>query len=717
MKMNYFSRIASILFFSLLVTSLSAKDIYLSATGDDDNDGLTPSTPVASMSRVLGNSALGITPVMTNGTGDVVHISGIIDLTQDPYYLASTTVANDKLNGFLFPVNTYNNSKFSFVGDDKATSGFDGKNAARFGKEWAGIPQTVTFKNLTFKNLGTSTIPGGSAIRIVNNYNISSNIIINNCVFTGCLGTQGTLNLYRSRVEVIDTEFSGNVITEGSAIFFGGGLLGDDCSVTVDGCTVINNDASTVGTSGAFKFNASAIDNVTIKNTLIKGNKIKTTGAYGGAIHVQNSTGNIVVDSCVIEENSANTGGAIRFYGTNGKFTIKNSTISANEAPGGGGAIATYNATGEIIVENCTVKNHTNGGWGAAFDIFNGGNGGSGNPTVFTIKSSLITGNQCPTNGHASALRLSSDGNTDGSRPTVLSIINSTVYKNIHPGNGVGALWIRSTCPGSEFNLINSTVVENEVNGAVGQGAGLRFNGAAGDLMSASINTKIRIYNSIIQGNTGTAGDTNLNSDVYFTIPQDEIATDSEIRNSYIGRILGGQYTANQLSYNNVLNYSADIATNGPGLPIPGATAIATYGAIPLEAGAPGLTAGDATYLQALGISTDQLGFTRNFVGGKCAVGAVELDYTTVDVKEVTVAAAEELSLTQQGAALLLTSPVKGLAKLDIFSISGSLVKSYAPQLVEAGAATAYASGLPQGLYIAKANVGGKVYSVKIAIK
>jgi hypothetical protein len=116
-----------------------------------------------------------------------------------------------------------------------------------------------------------------------------------------------------------------------------------------------------------------------------------------------------------------------------------------------------------------------------------------------------------------------------------------------------------------------------------------------------------------------TAGNS---GDTWFTTPQTD-GENLEIRNSYIGYANwgGGTNPYATTTYGNVLGYNL---TGAAELAWPSADYIVSHGCVPLDFESPALTGGDAQYLQALGINTDQKGTIRLFTDGKCAIGAVE---------------------------------------------------------------------------------------------
>ncbi|MDR1809136.1 MAG: T9SS type A sorting domain-containing protein [Prevotella sp.] len=74
-------------------------------------------------------------------------------------------------------------------------------------------------------------------------------------------------------------------------------------------------------------------------------------------------------------------------------------------------------------------------------------------------------------------------------------------------------------------------------------------------------------------------------------------------------------------------------------------------------------------------------------------------------------------ALSQQGSDLFLTVSGKSAVKLGVYSLSGSLLKQFAQEQTPAGVQKYSLDALPQGLYVAKAQVGNNVYSAKIIIR
>lgn len=380
MKINYFSRIVSILLLSLLVTSLSAKDIWLSEAGDDGNGGTSESDAVASVTKAFELLA----------DGDVIKVVGFIDITQDPMFNKkidnSNVVASDG-TGVFIPTNNRGWS-FTIDGGDRATSGFDGKDyTGRFGNEFAGYNSgtTVTIKNVTFKNCGKANLGGGSVLRFVNN---SSSMVLENCDFTTNMGNQGSIYSYNTNLTVKNCNFyENNDVKEAAAIF-----ADNKRTVIVDGCSIYDNDRSTVSGSQAGAIISNNVDEFIIKNSVIKNNKVQGSS---GAIMVRvqgaltESAGKMSVENTLIAYNEAANGSALHVNNTIANYAVQvsliNSTIYGNRSTGYG-ALYFYQAReGSTLdmINTTVVENYSNGnaghGPGMRFESLNADNSASDN--------------------------------------------------------------------------------------------------------------------------------------------------------------------------------------------------------------------------------------------------------------------------------------------------------------------------------------------------
>jgi hypothetical protein len=313
------------------------------------------------------------------------------------------------------------------------------------------------------------------------------------------------------------------------------------------------------------------------ENTVLQGNAV----AFGGDA----STGSVLIDNCIVENNNC-------------------SAIAGSS----GGAFYINNSATDITVKNSIIRNNTVAGDGAAFALYTDMEKTASVASILRVESTLIA-NNFANNGSAFAIK-----NAGANFPAQVAVINSTVYKN--ESKTYGAFFVQDGCVGSSLKLINSTVVENTTQGFPTFTAGIRI--------EANANMFKGFYNTIVEGNVSRMAATA--NDLWFTIAHTE-SVNMEIRNSYIGYIswgTGGKNPYLENTYGNVLGYNL---TKKAGLSEPAADFIASRGCVPLGFESDATIAGDAQYLQALGITTDQEGVTRSFADGKCAVGAVETPY------------------------------------------------------------------------------------------
>ena len=152
MKTCTFKQAASLLL-CCLITTASAKEIYLSSNGKDKNDGTTPATAVKTLSKALSLA----------DKGDEIKVSGFIDISKEP---TSDQYGNGCYNlkgnqGVKFP-----NKALTITGDDRETCGFDGTSNSGNGTgclRLDGVYDGLTVKNLTIKNGDPCGDKGGGA--------------------------------------------------------------------------------------------------------------------------------------------------------------------------------------------------------------------------------------------------------------------------------------------------------------------------------------------------------------------------------------------------------------------------------------------------------------------------------------------------------------------------------------------------------------------------
>lgn len=378
---------ATALLFSFSAFSLSAKDLYVASAangGSDSNDGLTAETPVAYLSQL--NDVI--------AAGDVIHVNGMIMMSQDPNtkpdrtsgYIHQQAGAKGH-QGFVIMGGTWQN--VTIIGEG-LQSGFDSEHKGRLFRLNGG--GNLTFKNLTFQN-GRDLVNDGG-----NGFWIGGNLVatFEDCKFMfntvahanpdsptdyadsngrgGAIHKNeiGDMNLY-------NCTFTGNENREGNAINWCGGKL-----VAV-GCSFMGNTTKINGTGGAIKFwclVAGKPIQATIEHCLFMGN----SSGNGGAIAInetadRDDAGNdITIKDCSFIANSATMCGGLLINNITPKNTSKvkvlNSTFAYNQAINDGAAInlRSMSKDSEFTMVNCTVVDNItqgNGGHGAGLLITN----------------------------------------------------------------------------------------------------------------------------------------------------------------------------------------------------------------------------------------------------------------------------------------------------------------------------------------------------------
>ena len=371
------------------VTSYSyATDFYLTSTGGSDTNDGTSGHPVATLSKAL-------TIAQAN---DVIHVSGFIDMTLEPFNTTSSykpAVAGTNsitVNGVTY--NTWNYSgagtqanavygvftlsrAITIIGDDKTSCGFDGKNTTCLIRQDNSTGQ-IKYQNLTFKNGKSADLSGGGA-----KYIRGTNASVTNCEFTtnasggtGNVNPGGAITVVTGTALITSCRFAGNIAK------FGACISAQTGSVTLDGCTFENNDVSGIASSnGAAIYLKTPVSgaalNIDVKNSVFKNNK---TAGDGGAICCTDGAAFATIakftNCAIISNTSAINGGGVAIYNSTAGATLNlsfiNTTFSGNTAGSNlGGAIFGYSAlTGSSInLINCTITENkvtgTSGGGGA----------------------------------------------------------------------------------------------------------------------------------------------------------------------------------------------------------------------------------------------------------------------------------------------------------------------------------------------------------------
>jgi hypothetical protein len=311
---------------------------------------------------------------------------------------------------------------------------------------------------------------GGGAI-VVN----GANATLTDCVISNCQATQGgairAFGNTQHTVQIDSCSFLGNTAS-GS----GGALDSPGSTVIINASTFSQNSAPS---GGAISYGTGG--SCTLTNDTFTGNK--ATGGNGGAINF-NAGGTCTLLNDTIDGNTAATGGGGIEFPAGGTFTMTNTIVANNKVEGSGGGIQNF---GSLQLIACTVTNNT-----ALSDNSAVTGGGIYNGGTLTVLDSTISGNTAGLNVFPPAL-FAGNGGGIGSFGQ-LTIKASTLVGN-QVNNDGGAIDIE----GGSAQLTNVTITGNRAdsdNFEGGSGGGI----FTGDVLGVLLN------NTIVAGNTGTAG-------------------------------------------------------------------------------------------------------------------------------------------------------------------------------------------------------------------
>lgn len=380
-----------------------ARDLYLSATGSDSGDGLTPTSAVATINKVIA--------MLKNG--DVVHVSGIIAVDRAGYLSGKKDIV------------------FEGTASDGLSDGFDGAGTSSLFTTSGG---SATFRRLVFRN-GYREGQGGA-------FNATGGtLVFDRCTFsnnkTACYGNQSGGAYYSSSSKTTFTscDFYNNTAFRGGAIEAAGNAGYLDMAY----CTVTDNQTST--SDGLFNGNASGgaisiqgIPTTTLRYCLITDN---ASMGHGGVFYI---TGNIetflLQSSTVVRNMSGGRPGTFVYDGTNNevlasgrrkahagvfmvnasnkenaRYIISGTTIAANSCTQAGGVIlmnGVQNANIQFNIVNSTITRNL-----TADNVGNcGGLQMSNNLFTLNIINSIVEGNKSDNGANWSDAALGRDNAT-----------------------------------------------------------------------------------------------------------------------------------------------------------------------------------------------------------------------------------------------------------------------------------------------------------------
>lgn len=684
--MNTFTKnLYAMIAVGLVSGSVSAKDLYISADGNDSNSGIAAESPRATLTSL--NDII--------EQGDVIHVSGMIDITKE---IALGDGAQDKNStwGHYISYNNGNHNGFyingsntsidgkttpwkeiTITGEDPAEDGFDGGEATRiFYVRGDNRVNTVTFKNLTIRN-GLAPKEGGGAIFIHDNGWVD----VENCIFEN-----NHLDYAPLTEEAHD---SGNIKLKSSTSERGGAINFQFGKLTITDSKFYDNHnrrgGALISTGGTLK----------VTRCLFEGNGADIDGKYlddsrGGAVHLWplNTEISATFDHCDFIGNTT--------WNNSGALYLQSNTDGSNLL--------------DVVFTNCSfIQNITVDGQGGAVMINNGEN--------YSAKDDKL-------------------------KNIYATFANTSFLFNESKSEG-GAIFLSGGIAKDELRMVNCTIAKNSTKGNAGHGAGYSEGIANNTFQPADIDRYF--YNCLVEQNEApsASGGKGEYSDLltygYFT-------TD----NSYYGRIMftkvteqdfydgltaagintenikHGDHTGNFGDEKNVflLSENSINAYEWSG---------GLFRFMTLEEDSELLEGGNPEYLtlaprkvsapngkeftiQGYDISAaDQMGFKRE--DGKCAVGAMEVSTQDADVYydgrdfpylggDDDTTGVENL-MTDRNVIKFANNVVTAAGShIAVYNVSGIMIAS-AQDSVDL-------SQLPKGVYVVKATGGSCDSSVKV---
>lgn len=693
--------------------SVSAKDIYVSATGNNANDGLTAATAKATLT--------GLNDVIEKG--DLIHVIGMLDMRNEipadmqtfssqwgDVNTAETigtyiNMKNEKIGFNLASKGVTNWEGASFVGEDEE-SGFSGGGEIPLFIMRGRNKDGFRFDNITFAD--ASPMRDGGSIYVCD----EAILTFTNCRFTNIHPSWDNAYTKTESDDAVVYKFNG-----GDTYQFG----------------------NTEGRGGAIRLESNCI--VKMNNCEFSGNIAK----LGGSIMVTGTTqSKSSEDTLYINDGDGNpTQCGLYLYEC--KF-LDNTAFGINDDADAyiedtrGAAITVWclNASAYVDVDHCLFQGNKT--WNYAGAIYAYQNVSYGHLADITIRNSTFVDNYAERGGAIGVKR-------EGSNPTeskkyanniVIKLLNSTLMYNEAKNEG-GAIcqWGSLLASGNKyskdlFQIVNCDIYGNTSRGDnAGFGAGIALMNAEDKLLE---NLNFNIYNTVIEGNTDAQGN-------YSDLICCELGV-LDVKNSYIGVVptrndLGAEELGLTDEPTLHLGYDDDMSV------------ISDYNAacysmydipfIPLDdesvlfnAGNIEYTKQDLTYAGVLDDSSlqynvngqpvlgydisasDQLGFPRP--DGTCAIGCAEttmtnieenyasgedLPYLSGDTDGVTSVIGVGMSIKRLGSVIVADESM-----ISVYTVGGSLVAK--------GYGNVSIANLADGVYVVSANSSNGKAVVKI---
>lgn len=449
--------------------------IYVSTTGDDVNDGLTPTTAKLSIQNAILEA--------TNMGYSTIYVEAGV-YVQD-FGLSNNTFANNYAG-----INISNINNISLIGGWDATytlqTGYSVLNGETtlYHIIWVENSTNFIIDGFTIINgeaggAGQHNDGSGIFLKNVSHGLISNCMISNNYAYDDGGGIYAT-----SGVSYI--KFDSLIITnkadyDGAGIYMENGANNNEFAGSI-----IKNDATYYG--GGVYLSGSAVNNKftgsIIANTVTSGD--------GGGVYMGGSASNNQFTGSILSNSSGALGGGI--YGDSGSiYNIFAGNISDNTAGSGGGGVALfYDSVGNVFSANISNNTATKNGGGVYLDIGAVSNIFSNNDIIantavdgggiyltnalYTMITNCVIASNIATNGGGIYLAKSTN-----------SLIDITILCNSAKLNGGGIYFDVSA-----YNNVDGTISYNSTMN--GYGGGIYMNNATYNMIGGVIVTNQSQY-------------------------------------------------------------------------------------------------------------------------------------------------------------------------------------------------------------------------------
>jgi hypothetical protein len=165
------------------------------------------------------------------------------------------------------------------------------------------------------------------------------------CAISGGVTWQGGIYCVNSNPVITHSRISGF----DNPVGWGAGIVLSNSNPEISYCSITGNSSWSHG-GGIYCSNSDPV----ISHCDISGNSAGTYGGYGGGIYASGGC-NITVSNCTINDNYADDGGGIGFYG--GVGTISDCVISGDSTNASGGGIYIQSTSADFTITNTTISN------------------------------------------------------------------------------------------------------------------------------------------------------------------------------------------------------------------------------------------------------------------------------------------------------------------------------------------------------------------------